>query len=336
MDEGGSTVCVTGGAGYIASALVKKLLNQGHTVHATVRKLDDHPKIDILKSFDGEGTRLKLFVADIYRPEDFEEAIQGCQFVFHVATPLLHSPGFKHENSVDATVDSARIISSLCIRSGTVKRLIYTASVLAASPLKEDGSGYKEFMDETCWTPLDFSNPYSNIYLQEYTLSKTLAEKEMLGSGNGKIEVVTLACGLVGGGTLMPSTPGSLNCILALLTNDESAYNSLKFLEELLARVPIVHIDDACNAHIFCMKEDSINGRFLCSNGYVSIAEMATYYQSKYPEFSIQKERFECLKRETKWVSTLLTDKGFKYECDWKMVLDDSVSYAKKQADLEL
>lgn len=72
----------------------------------------------------------------------------------------------QHDNRVDATVDSARIIASLCIRSGTVRRLIYTASVLAASPLKEDGSGYKEFMDETCWTPLDFSNPYSNTFLQ--------------------------------------------------------------------------------------------------------------------------------------------------------------------------
>ncbi|XP_073294264.1 NADPH HC-toxin reductase 1-like [Primulina huaijiensis] len=125
---------------------------------------------------------------------------------------------------------------------------------------------------------------------------------EILGSGNGKIEVVTLACGLVGGGTLMPSTPGSLQSILALLTNDESAYNSLKFLEELLARVPIVHIDDP---------------RFL--------------YERRHYQW-----RFECLKRETKWVSTLLTERGFEYECDRKTVLDDSVSYAKKQVELGL
>ncbi|XP_073269523.1 NADPH HC-toxin reductase 1-like isoform X1 [Primulina huaijiensis] len=336
MDKGGCVVCVTGGSGYIASSLVKKLLDEGYTVHSTLRKLDDHPKIDILKSFHGADTRLKLFEADIYKPEEFEEAIQGCEFVFHAATPLLHSPGFKHDNMVDATVDSARSIASICIRSGTVRRLVYTASVVAASPLKEDGSGYKEVMDETCWTPLDFSRPYSNIVLQEYTLSKTLAEKEILRSGNGKIEVVTLACGLVGGETLMPSTPGSLQSILAPLTNDESAYNSLKFLEELLARVPIVHVEDVSNAHIFCMKEDSISGRFLCFNGYVSIAEIASYYRSKYPEFSIKKERFECLKRETKCVSTLLTEGGFEYKFDWKMVLDDSLSYAKRKADLGL
>ncbi|XP_073023203.1 NADPH HC-toxin reductase 1-like [Primulina eburnea] len=138
----------------------------------------------------------------------------------------------QHDNRLDATVVSARSIASLCIRSVLVRRLIYTASVVAASPLKEDGNGYKEFMDETCWTSLIqhlsecvLRQEYDRKLLQEYTLSKTLADMEILGSGNGKIEVVTLACGLVGGGTLMPSTPGSLQSIL----------------EELLARVPIVH-----------------------------------------------------------------------------------------------
>ncbi|KZV44847.1 anthocyanidin reductase-like [Dorcoceras hygrometricum] len=38
------------------------------------------------------------------------------------------------------------------------------------------------------------------------------------------------------------------------------------------------------------MKQDSISGRFLCSNGYVSTAEIAGYYRSKYPELSINKE----------------------------------------------
>jgi len=31
-----------------------------------------------------------LFEADIYKPDDFWPAIQGCEFVFHVATPFLH------------------------------------------------------------------------------------------------------------------------------------------------------------------------------------------------------------------------------------------------------
>jgi hypothetical protein len=42
-----------------------------------------------------------------------------------------------------------------------VKRLIYTGSVVSASPLKDDGTGFKDvILDETCWTPLNDSLAY--------------------------------------------------------------------------------------------------------------------------------------------------------------------------------
>ena len=54
-----------------------------------------------------------------------------------------------------------------CIKSGSVKRLIYTAMVMAASSLMDDGSGFKESMDESCWTPLSLSLPYeTNTFVE--------------------------------------------------------------------------------------------------------------------------------------------------------------------------
>ncbi|XP_073128664.1 NADPH HC-toxin reductase 1-like isoform X2 [Henckelia pumila] len=334
MEEGKCKVCVTGGAGYIASALINKLLGEGYFVHATLRDLDDYTKVDILKSFDGADTRLKLFKADMYRAEEFEEAIRGCEFVFHVATPLLHSEGHKYENRIDATVDSERRIASLCVGSGTVRRLIYTASVTAASPLKDNEGVYKEYMDENCWTPAHFSIPYATDHIEDYTKAKTLAERELLSFDNGEMEVVTLACGLVGGETLMPRTPGSVKAILGILVDDGLAYGALKFLENLLAKVPLAHIEDITNALVFCMNEQNMNGRFLCANGYVSTADMALYCQKKYPEFSIKKEHLECLNRDTKWGSDLLEKRGFVYKYDWRVVLDESIVCAKKNADV--
>ncbi|KAJ0758793.1 putative dihydroflavanol 4-reductase [Helianthus annuus] len=165
--RGSCKVCVTGGAGYIGSALVHSLLQKGYTVlHATLRNLGDESKVGLLKSFPFAEERLHLFEADIYKPEEFQEAIQGCVFVFHVATPLQHTTGYKYNNVVDAAVNSVKKIVDACTHSGTVKRLIYTASVVAASPLKDDGSGYKVTMDESCRIALHLAVPYENEQLK--------------------------------------------------------------------------------------------------------------------------------------------------------------------------
>ena len=102
--------------------------------------------------------------------------------------------------------------------------------------------------------------------------------------------MLTLVCGLVGGDTLLPYTPATLAVFVSQLTNHEIHYNSLKYLEELLGKIPIVHIDDVCEAHIFCMENHSILGRLLCASSYISSAEIASYYQQNYPQYHVQKE----------------------------------------------
>lgn len=121
----------------------------------------DESKVKLLKSFRGAEQRLHLFKADIHNPQEFEKPIQGCIYVFHVAYPL------QSNDAVEASVNAAKTIADACIRSGTVKRLVCTASVVSASPLKDDGSGYKMIVDETCWIPLDKLNiSSSNDFLK--------------------------------------------------------------------------------------------------------------------------------------------------------------------------
>ncbi|KAK6918251.1 NAD-dependent epimerase/dehydratase, partial [Dillenia turbinata] len=348
MENRISKVCVTGGAGYIGSWLVKKLLSRGYAVHATLRNLGDASKVGLLKSFPGAEARLVLFEADIYKPSEFEQAIKGCDFVFHVATPFQHYEnskklnflgGKQYRNVTEAAVAGAKSIVMSCISSGCVKKLIYTASVVAASPLKDDGFSFKDFMDETCWTPLDAPYPYHGVsFLKDYTDSKTLVEKEILKYGRGEndgFEVVTLACGLVGGDGLLSSMSTSQSMFVSQLANNEFMFRSTRFLEELLAKVPIIHIDDVCEAHIFCMEETSIKGRFLCASSYVATADIASYYQEKYPEFHVMPEYVIEVKRETKWGATKLNEMGFKYKYGMEMTLDDCVKYARRMGLLQ-
>ncbi|KAG5579398.1 hypothetical protein H5410_050025 [Solanum commersonii] len=76
-------------------------------------------------------------------------------------------------------------------------------------------------MDETCWTPLNFSNPYT----QQWLWSQILAEKEMSKFEKWKH---------------LPYIPTSCAMFLSMLTQEEILYNSLKFLEELTMCVKLI------------------------------------------------------------------------------------------------
>ncbi|KVH89052.1 NAD-dependent epimerase/dehydratase [Cynara cardunculus var. scolymus] len=353
-------VCVTGGAGYIGSALIHSLLQIGYTVHATLRNLEE---------------RLHLFEADIYKPQEFEEAIQGCVYVFHVATPIYHTSGYKYNDKIEATISAIKKIADVCIQSRTVRRLIYTASVVAASPLKDDGSGYKTTMDESCWTPLYISVPYSNDFVKEYTEAKTRAEQEILKIGEDKaneLEVVTLSCGLVGGGGHLPYTTSSVMLLISQVINNETQYQMLRYLEELMGKIPIVHIKDVCRAHIFCIEMPMVNGRFLCSSSYITGTWKDQRGISNGAQESLKMKGFltntmsrrswmivsnmqrdqaisnknlslcfvscfrytEGPKREIKWGSTKLRDKGFSYKHDTKTTLDDCIECAMRSDNI--
>lgn len=126
-----------------------------------------------------------------------------------------------------------------------------------------------------------------------YTRSKTLAEKAVLSYNekyNGELEVVTLCCGLVGGETRLSHLPISVEVIFAHLSGNSCLYNSLKLLEEITGSVPLVHIEDVCRAHLFCMERPSMRGRFFCAASHPTVKGIGLFFQDYYPEYKIAKE----------------------------------------------
>ena len=84
-------VCVTGANGYIASHLVKQLLERGYRVRGTARNIEDDTKVGHLKALPGAEERLELIQADLLTDGAFDEAVAGCDVVFHTASPFFQS-----------------------------------------------------------------------------------------------------------------------------------------------------------------------------------------------------------------------------------------------------
>jgi hypothetical protein len=133
--------------------------------------------------------------------------------------------------------------------------------------------------------------------IQAYVSSKTLSDKELLkynsSSAARSFDVVILLCGLVGGDTILSYTPASMRTILSPLTGVE-LHNNLRFLQSLLGSVPLVHIDEVCEAHVFCMEQSSdiAGGRYLCAAGYLNMHDVMDHYAAKHPELKMMLKEY--------------------------------------------
>ncbi|KOM51883.1 hypothetical protein LR48_Vigan09g054200 [Vigna angularis] len=86
----GQVVCVTGASGYIASWLIKFLLECGYTIKATVRDTNDPEKVDHLLSLDGANERLHIVKANLLEEGSFDSVVEGCHAMFHTASPFFN------------------------------------------------------------------------------------------------------------------------------------------------------------------------------------------------------------------------------------------------------
>ncbi|RRT73310.1 hypothetical protein B296_00033474, partial [Ensete ventricosum] len=82
-------VCVTGASGYVASWLIKRLLQSGYHVIGTVRDPGDHKKLAHLWELVGAKDRLQLVKANLMEEGSFDDAVMECEGVFHTASPVV-------------------------------------------------------------------------------------------------------------------------------------------------------------------------------------------------------------------------------------------------------
>jgi nucleoside-diphosphate-sugar epimerase len=277
MSGAGKVVCVTGASGYIASWLVKLLLQRGYTVKATVRDPNDPKKIDHLLALDGAKERLHLFKANLLEEGCFDSVVDGCVGVFHTASPVSLEASDPQAELIDPAVKGTLNILRSCAKFPSIKRVIVTSSIAAImcnrKPLTPD-----MILDET-W----FSDPVTCEELKLwYMLSKTLAEEAAwkFAKENG-IDMITMNPGLVIGPLLQPTTTFSVEMILKLLKGTYFSYDGY---------YRFVDIRDVANAHIQAFETPSASGRYLLVGRMVCHSETRKILRELYPAlFATQK-----------------------------------------------
>ncbi|KAF5445912.1 hypothetical protein F2P56_031587 [Juglans regia] len=270
----GKVVCVTGASGYIASWLVKLLLQRGYTVKASVRDPNDPNKTEHLLGLDGAKERLHLFKAELMEEGSFDSVVDGCDGVFHTASPFYFSVTDPQAELVDPALKGTLNVLRSCAKVLSVKRVVITSSMAAVAyngkPLAPDVT-----IDEG-W----FSDPAvcekSKLW---YMLSKTLAEEAAwkFGKENG-IDIVAVNPGLVFGPLLQPSLNTSVETVLKLLNGAERFPN---------VTYRWVDVRDVANAHILAFENPSASGRYCLVAEVVHCSEVLKLLHKFFPDLKL-------------------------------------------------
>ncbi|MCR9164692.1 MAG: NAD-dependent epimerase/dehydratase family protein [Nannocystaceae bacterium] len=267
-------VCVTGATGYVAGWIVKRLLDEGLTVHATVRDPDNAKKLAHLREVeaDAPGT-LKFFAADLLEPGSFHDAVAGCGVVFHTASPFQMNVEDPQKDLVDPAVQGTRNLLDAANANPSVTRVVLTSSCAAIygdnADLQQTPRG---LFDEEVW------NTSSSLEHQAYSYSKTQAERAAweMADAQSRWRLVVVNPSLVMG-------PG-----LKVHGGSES-FNIIRQMGDgtMKAGVPdmgfgVVDVRDLAEAHLRAGFVPDAEGRHVISGHDTSFPEMAEQLRPKY------------------------------------------------------
>lgn len=271
-------ILVTGGTGYLASWIIKQLLDEGLNVRATVRNKSNTEKNKHLMKLGNEGKgALELYEADLLKEGSFDQAMSKCEVVFHAASPFqIFGIKDPQKELIDPALKGTKNILASVNKTQSVKRVILTSSCASVYDNALETVGTQ--LNEKSW------NTTSNIKNNPYSFSKKIAEETAweISKSQNRWDLITINPGFILGPSLSNRTDSfSIDFMLSLLNGKmKSGVPALSF--------PLVDVRDVAKAHILGAFTLNASGRHIVISGkspfYLEIAEVIkNEYGDKYP-----------------------------------------------------
>ncbi|OOG64540.1 epimerase [Rhodanobacter sp. B04] len=265
-----STVLVTGGSGFIGSQAILQLLAAGHLVRTTVRSLKREGDVRaMLQQGGAESTdRLSFVVADLESDAGWPQAVTGCEYVLHIASPFPATlPQHEDELIVPAREGALRVLRAA--RDAGVKRVVLTSSFAAV--------GYGQKVQTAPFDESNWTDPAGED-VQPYAKSKTLAERaawDFIASEGGALELAVVNPVGVFGPVLGPDYSTSILLVQRLMDGAMPGCPQLTF--------GAVDVRDVADLHIRAMTDPAAKGeRFLAVAGdFLSIRDIAMILKNR-------------------------------------------------------
>ncbi len=273
-EEHNTTILVTGGSGYLASWIIKTLIDKGIRVHTTVRNPDDDTKIEHLKKL-AHSDLITFFKADLLEHGSFQKSMAGCDMVIHTASPFFVS-GFKdaQKELIDPAKLGTRNVLETANKIDSVNRVVLTSSVVAIyGDAKEALS-----KPDNSFTAEDW-NSTSTLDHQPYSLSKTLAEKEAwsIARQQERWDLVTINPGFIIGPSLSKRKDSfSIDTMMS--------YANGKYRPG----VPQVYmgsadVRDVAQAHVNACLNKEAKGRYILVSKTITLMDIAKIIKKRIP-----------------------------------------------------
>ena len=266
-----SKILVTGGSGFIGSYCVLQLLAAGHEVRTTVRNLAREPDVrSMLKQggADAPGDRLSFVAADLEKDAGWREAVAGCDYVLHVASPFpANIPKNEDDLIIPAREGTLRVLRAA--RDAGVKRVVVTSSFAAI--------GYGQKPRQTPFNESDWTDP-SGDDVRPYVKSKTLAERaawDFIAQEGKGLELSVVNPVGVFGPVLGPDYSTSILLLKRLMEGAMPGCPQLFF--------GLVDVRDVADLHIRAMDNPAANGErfFAVAGDFMSIQDIARLLKTR-------------------------------------------------------